>query len=120
MWEPLRNAGAPFGGGRASAFKPAAPTLGLGVVRRLGFDLGEASRRGIDRARYEEALRELGRHEALLKTTPCVTGWWVGVRDGEPCIIVAVEKGCSEDPGGLLPDKLGGYDVYYVEGSLHL
>jgi hypothetical protein len=34
--------------------------------------------------------------------------------------MVAVEKGKCEEPEKLLPDKLGDYDVYYIEGTIHL
>jgi hypothetical protein len=34
--------------------------------------------------------------------------------------MVAIEKGKYEDPEKLLPDKLEDYDVYYIEGSIHL
>jgi len=42
------------------------------------------------------------------------------MRDGEPYIMVAIEKGKCEEPEKLIPDKLGEYDVYYIEGTIHL
>jgi hypothetical protein len=42
------------------------------------------------------------------------------MRNGEPYIMVAIEKGKCREPEKLIPDKLGEYDVYYIEGTIHL
>jgi hypothetical protein len=90
-------------------------------MKRLDFNWGEASTRGFNRERYEKALEDLKKYEGLLKSNPgVVTGYWVGMRDGEPYIMVAIEKGKCEEPEKLIPDKLGEYDVYYIEGTIHL
>jgi len=90
-------------------------------MKRLDFNWGEASTREFNRERYEKALEDLKKYEGLLKAHPgVVTGYWVSMRDGEPYIMVAIEKGKCEDPEKLIPDKLGEYYVYYIEGTIHL
>lgn len=90
-------------------------------MKKVDFDLGEASTRKFDKVKYEKALQDLKKYEALLKShIGIVTGYWVGMRNGEPYIMVAIEKGKCKEPEKLLPDKLGEYDVYYIEGTIHL
>ncbi len=90
-------------------------------MKKLNFNMGEASERGFDREKYERALQDLKKYENILKShLGVVTGYWVGMREGEPYIMVAIEKGKCEDPEKLIPDKLGEYDVYYIEGTIHL
>ncbi|MDT7864852.1 MAG: hypothetical protein RQ922_03110 [Thermoproteota archaeon] len=61
------------------------------------------------------------KYEEILRSHPgIITGYWIGWKHGEPYIMVAIEKGKCEDSEKLLPDKLGDYDVYYIEGSIHL
>lgn len=92
-----------------------------GEMKRLDFDWGEASKQGFDKEKYEEALQELKNYENVLKAhVGIVTGYWIGMRNGEPYIMVAIEKGKCKEPEKLIPDKLGKYDVYYIEGSIHL
>ena len=66
-------------------------------------------------------MEDLKKYEEILRSYPgIITGYWIGWKHGEPYIMVAIEKGKCEDPEKLLPDKLGDYDVYYIEGSIHL
>jgi hypothetical protein len=63
----------------------------------------------------------LKKYEGILRSHPgIITSYWIGWKHGEPYIMVAIEKGKCEDPEKLLPDKLGDYDVYYIEASIHL
>ena len=101
-------------------FKPVSDAY-RGDMKRLDFDWGEASRHGFNKERYEKALEDLKKYEGLLRShLGIVTGYWVGVRNGEPYIVVAIEKGKCREPEKLIPDKLGEYDVYYIEGAIHL
>ncbi|MEM3449851.1 MAG: hypothetical protein QXP38_13465 [Nitrososphaerota archaeon] len=78
-------------------------------MKRLNFDWGEASKHGFDKDKYEKALQDLKKYEDLLKShIGIITGYWIGMKNGEPYIMVAVEKGKCEEPEKLIPDKLGG------------
>ena len=90
-------------------------------MRKANFDLAKASTAKTDDRRYRKALQTMRAHEDILNSRPKeITGHWVGMKEGVPYVMVALESGSSKNPDKLLPDKLGGYHVYYVEGRLHL
>ena len=80
----------------------------------------KGSKQNFDRERYEEALRYLEKHKDSIKSHAGVTGIWVGSMRGEPYIMVALEPGLGEEAKRSIPDRLGKYEVYYVEGNFHL
>lgn len=90
-------------------------------MKNVDFDLGEASKHDFDKGKYEKALQDLKKYEGILKShVGVITGYWIGLRNGKPYIMVAIEKGKCKEPEKLIPDKLGQYDVYYLEGTVHL
>jgi hypothetical protein len=49
-----------------------------------------------------------------------ITGYWVGWRSSGPYVMVTVGIGRVKDAEKLVPDKLEGLDVYYMEGETRL
>jgi hypothetical protein len=90
-------------------------------MKKANFDWITASKYDFDEEKYKKALEDLKKYEGILRSHPgIITGYWIDWKHGEPYIMVTIEKGKCEDPEKLLPDKLGDYDVYYIEGSIHL
>jgi hypothetical protein len=89
-------------------------------MKKATFDWVEASKCPFDEKKYEEARRCLKQYENLLRSYPAITGYWIGWKCGEPYIMVAIERGKCPEPDKLLPDKLGKYEVYYIEGTFRL
>ncbi len=89
-------------------------------MKKVDFDLS-AVLENFDREVYEKALEDLKKYEDILKShIGVITGYWVGWKHGKPYILVTIEKGKCKEPEKLIPDKLGQYDVYYIEGTIRL
>lgn len=90
-------------------------------MKRVDFELAETSQINFDRHIYEKALSQLNTYKELFdQHRDIVTGYWIGWKSGTPYIMVAVEQDKSKEPEKLLPDKLGEYEVYFIEGKIHL
>jgi len=90
-------------------------------MKKANFNWINASKYDFDEEKYKKALEDLKKYEGILSSHPgIITGYWIGWKYGKPYIMVTIQKGKCEDPEKLLPDKLGDYDVYYIEGSIHL
>ncbi len=91
------------------------------ALKKADFDWANASQKGFDSGEYAEAREYLASSREILEQhSDVITGYWVGSRNGDPYIMVAIEEGKVAKPGKLLPDTLGEYPVYYVEGHPHL
>lgn len=90
-------------------------------MKKADFDLAKAAASVSDQTIYKEALQAVKAYEPVLNSRPReITAHWVGMKEGVPYVMVAVESGSTERPDKLLPDKLGHYPVYYIEGKGHL
>lgn len=90
-------------------------------MKKATFQLARPSLTRPGSKAYNDALHEVKKFEGVFKSHPgVITGHWVGLKDGRPYIMVAVEVSRARNPEKLLPDNLGKYRVYYVEGKLRL
>lgn len=90
-------------------------------MKKADFDWSEASKRGFNQEKYDKALRDLKKYEDIFRSHPgVITGYWVGLKNGDPYIMVVIERGRCQEPKKLIPNKLGSYEVYYIEGTFHL
>ncbi|MFQ5910692.1 MAG: hypothetical protein ACE5IJ_08255 [Thermoplasmata archaeon] len=90
-------------------------------MKRADFDWASESRTNFDKDRYDRARSSLRRFRRIFrKHSDVITGYWIGSRNGEPYVMVAIERGKVEKPEELLPDRLDNYKVYYIEGTLHI
>ena len=53
-----------------------------------------------------------------LRRTPGVLGIWAGARASEPYVMLAINGERSRRLSRMIPDSIGGVNIYYVEGNL--
>lgn len=87
-------------------------------MKKAVFDIGRTTQSKYNQEKHERAMKDLELYRDKLHQ-PEITSYWMGMKEGEPYIMVTVEKGKVKDPDKLIPDKLGEYNVYYIEGHLH-
>jgi hypothetical protein len=85
-------------------------------MRKANFDWVGESEGSFEGRRYKQAVKELEKHAELFNDSG-VTSYWAGLRNGEPYFMVTVKKGKLTRPERLLPDRIAGYEVYYIEGE---
>lgn len=85
-------------------------------MKRLDPELLDKSK-PIEKEKEAKARRTLQMHAGLFRPYSDVVGYGIGSLDGEPYIQVYVPKDRAKELEKVIPDKIGEYDVYYIEAG---
>ena len=85
-------------------------------MKKLDYELRRRAK-PIEKEKEVKANLALEEYANMFTANSDVVGVGIGSLEGEPFIQVYVKKEKAEKLSKIFPDKLGDYDVYYVESG---